>query len=293
ESLNLRMPKGTVGHRWQSKKGEWNLDLDFTPRLTLEGASDETVSIGIDDFSSPERRTIYRQVPIRFVTTANGQRRAVATSFDILKAQYGIGADYNDATEPFTPAWQEQFTGVAASEVIRFAREWGRTAETTKGRCMVIIGAGVNHWYHNNLIYRACITALMITGCIGRNGGGWNHYVGQEKLAPQGSWAPIAFGLDWGGPARLQNTPSFHYMHSHQWRYDRAFNDVCAVSDKDHPMASGHTADRQAMAVRNGWLPCFPQFDRPNHEVLADAQKANVAPEKFVADQLRSRNLRF
>ena len=108
-------------------------------------------------------------------------------------------ASYEDARHPFTPAWQEQFTGVSAKDVIRFAREWGRTAETTKGRCMVIIGAGVNHWYHNNLIYRACITALMVTGCIGRNGGGWNHYVGQEKLVPIASWAPIAFGRTGAG----------------------------------------------------------------------------------------------
>ncbi len=28
--------------------------------------------------------------------------------------------------------------------------------------------------------------ALMLTGCVGKNGGGLNHYVGQEKLAPGG-----------------------------------------------------------------------------------------------------------
>jgi len=297
EDLKLRMPKGTVGHRWQSKKGEWNLDCDFTPRLSLADASDEVVEVTIEDFSIPgPPRRIRRPVPARRVMTIDGPQ-LVATSFDILIAQYGIGASYDDATQPFTPAWQEQFTGVAAADVIRFAREWGRTAETTKGRCMVIIGAGVNHWYHNNLIYRACITALMMTGCIGRSGGGWNHYVGQEKLVPIGSWAPIAFGLDWGGPARLQNTPSFHYMHSDQWRYDRAFNEVCSVTDDTHAMSSGHTADRQAMAVRNGWLPCFPQFDRPNHDVLAEARAAGAttpdALGAYVANELKERRLHF
>jgi len=313
EELQIRMPQGTVGHRWQKQQGQWNLESrdarngeEYTPRLTLAGASDAIVTVGIDDFSIPgPPRTLRRAVPARSVTTVAGPRM-VTTVFDLLLAQYGIDrglgagewpAGYGDASQPFTPAWQEQFTGVAAADVIRFAREWGRTAEATKGRCMVIIGAGVNHWYHNNLIYRACITALMITGCIGRSGGGWNHYVGQEKLAPAGSWAPIAFGLDWGGPARLQNAPSFHYIHSDQWRYDRAFRDICPVADEDHPMASGHTADRQAMAVRNGWLPCFPQFDRPNHEVLAAARDAGAAtPEKiggFVADRLRMRDLRF
>jgi len=278
EELQLRMPKGTVGHRWQKTKGEWNLDLDFTPRLSLADVAEETVSLKFDDFSEGHA-TLLRKVPARTVGD-----KLVATVFDLLVAQY----------ETFTPEWQEKFTGVPADDVVRFAREWGKTAEETQGRCMVIIGAGVNHWYHNNLIYRACITALMLTGCIGKSGGGWNHYVGQEKLVPIASWAPLAFATDWGGPPRLQNAPSFHYMHSDQWRYDRAFSEVCAVADDAHSMANGHTADRQALAVRNGWLPCFPQFDRPNHEVLAAAREAGaVDVGEFVAQQLKERKLRF
>ncbi|MHB0971802.1 MAG: nitrate reductase subunit alpha [Thermoanaerobaculia bacterium] len=316
EEMSLRVPQGSVGHRWQKKKGAWNLESrdgrsgeEFTPRLTLSGESDDVVPVILDDFTEPGAPApLMRAVPVRRVETLKGPR-LVTTVFDLLLAQYGVARDlgksiqsdwpmgYDDASQPFTPAWQEKFTGVSADDVIRFAREWGATAEKTNGRCMVIIGAGVNHWYHNNLIYRACITALMLTGCVGRNGGGWNHYVGQEKLVPAGSWAPIAFAQDWGGPSRLQNTPSFHYMHSGQWRYEKAFHDVCPVANEDHPMAGGHTADRQAMAVRLGWLPCFPQFDRPNHEVLAEARSAGAtSPEsvaQFVADQLRSRKLRF
>ncbi|MCX6895718.1 MAG: hypothetical protein NTZ16_09530 [Verrucomicrobia bacterium] len=49
-------------------------------------------------------------------------------------------------------------------------------------------------------------------------------------------------------------------MNSDQWRYDKAFSEICPVSDAKHPMAHGHTADKQAMAVRCGWLPCYPQF---------------------------------
>ncbi|MGZ8854213.1 MAG: molybdopterin-dependent oxidoreductase, partial [Thermoanaerobaculia bacterium] len=171
EALQLRMPQGTIGHRWQKKKGQWNLEFrdsrtgeEYRPLLSLSGANDGVVSVKIDDFSEPgPPKTLLRNVPARRVDTVDGSR-LVATAFDILLAQYGVECDSSDATQPFTPAWQEQFTGVAAADVIRFAREFGRTAEQSKGRCMVIIGAGVNHWYHNNLIYRACITALMLTG---------------------------------------------------------------------------------------------------------------------------------
>jgi nitrate reductase alpha subunit len=297
EELKLRMPQGTVGHRWQKRKGQWNLESrdartgeDYTPRLTLRDASETVVPLKIDDFSEPgPPKTRLHNIPARRVGS-----HLVATAFDILLAQYGAEADSSDPTEPFTPAWQEQFTGVPADEVVRFAREWGKSAEESSGRCMIIIGAGVNHWYHNNLIYRACITALMVTGCIGRSGGGWNHYVGQEKLVPVASWAPIAFAQDWGGPPRLQNTPSFHYMHTDQWRYERPFGEICPVTDPTHSMARGHTADRQAQAVRAGWLPCYPQFDRPNSQVLAEARAAGAESiPDYVAQQLRERNLRF
>ena len=50
----------------------------------------------------------------------------------------------------------------------------------------------------------------MLTGCVGRNGGGLNHYVGQEKLAPMASWLPVAMALDWvqaAAPAKLALVP--------------------------------------------------------------------------------------
>jgi nitrate reductase alpha subunit len=312
-SDKLVMPRGSVGHRWQKRQGEWNLKAEdalsgapIDPLLSLHDRADATAPVAFADFSEGDGdRVLIRHVPVRNIPTKDGPI-LVTTAFDLLMAQHGVrrgdqpgewptGDD--DPTHPFTPAWQERFTGIKASTVQRFARQWTRTAEQTEGRCMIIIGAGANHWYHNNLIYRACITTLMLTGCIGKNGGGWNHYVGQEKLAPMASWGPIAFGGDWGGPPRLQNAPSFHYMHSDQWRYDRAFREVCPVSDTGHPMADGHTADKQALAVRNGWLPCHPQFTKHNFKIIEEAREAGAdTPEKIVAhvvEQLTSRKLKF
>lgn len=308
----LKFPGGTVGHRWQKQKGQWNLKLEdcrdgsaVDPQLLLEVSSEQTVPVEFSDFSSGANDKVFtRNIPVQRIQTTSGPV-CVTTGLELLLGQYGVDRgfggeypkSYEDAAVPFTPAWQEKFTGIKSKVVIEFARHWARTAEETEGRCMIIIGAGVNHWYHNNLIYRACITSLILCGCVGRNGGGWNHYVGQEKLVPAASWAPLAFATDWGGPPRLQNSPSFHYMHSDQWRYDRAFNEICPVAEEDNPVASGHTADKQAMAVRNGWLPCFPQFNRTNREIIEEARSNGaITPEEiqdYVVDQLAQRRLKF
>jgi nitrate reductase / nitrite oxidoreductase, alpha subunit len=307
----LRMLKGTVGHRWQKKKGEWNLKMEdavtgepIQPRLSLAGEK-KSIPVLFNDFSlGTNDQKIIRHIPVREVQTSKGPV-LVTTGMELLFGQYGVSrgyegqwpSSYEDDTQLFTPAWQEKFTGVKGSVAINFAREWARTAELTEGKCSVIIGAGVNHWYHNNLIYRSVINALIFCGCIGKSGGGLNHYVGQEKLTPQASWGPIAFGTDWSGPPRQQNAPSFHYMHSDQWRYDRNFSEICPVSDSSHPMAHGHTADKQALAVRAGWLPCYPQFDRSNFEIIKEAEangaKADDEIIAYVVKQLKDRKLKF
>ena len=85
---------------------------------------------------------------------------------------------------------------------------------------MVIVGAALNHWYHMDMTYRGIINMLMLCGCIGQSGGGWCHYVGQEKLRPQTGWAPLAFAADWNRPARQMNGTSFFYAHTSQWRHE-------------------------------------------------------------------------
>lgn len=74
---------------------------------------------------------------------------------------------------------------------------------------MIILGAGVNHWYHMDMNYRGMINILVFCGCVGQSGGGWAHYVGQEKLRPQTGWLPLAFALDWNRPPRQMNSTSF------------------------------------------------------------------------------------
>jgi nitrate reductase alpha subunit len=304
-----KMPMGSAGFRWGREKGKWNLLLEdglygdpIEPVLTFLNRADEVVDVKLDDFSAG--KTIARGVPVRSLELADGTRIFVATAYDLMMAQYGVdrglGGDtptsYDDEEQPYTPAWQERYTGLSRDLVIKFAREWGSTAELTRGKCTVIIGAGINHWYHANLMYRAAMHALMFSGCVGVNGGGLAHYVGQEKLAPGESWGAVAFAKDWYPPSRQQNAPSWHYVHSDQWRYERSFTEYHTLPDSpDSPR--GHTMDHQVRAVRRGWLPFYPQFDRSSIELVRAAEKAGCKDEKDIVDwvvaKLKSRELKF
>jgi len=311
-SKSPKMPKGSSGFRWGAKKGNWNLQLsdgkdgsEITPVLTFLGDGDEVLQVEFDDFGTGSTKK--RGVPVKKIVTADGKTVLVTTAYDLLMAQYGVDRglageypkNYDDAEGVYTPAWSEKYTGVGRDVLIRFAREWGVTAEKTGGRCTILIGAGINHWYHANLIYRAGIHALMFCGCVGVNGGGLAHYVGQEKLAPGESWASIALAKDWYPPSRLQNSPSWHYVHSDQWRYEKEFTDYHTVPQhgREETTAQGHTMDMQVRAVRQGWLPFYPQFpENPLHL----AQKAREAGAKtgdeiaaWIAEQLRHRKMKF
>jgi len=306
-----KMPMGSVGHRWGKEMGKWNLTLkdgvdgsSIDPELTFLDANDATVSVNFDDFGQADE--FNRAVPVKRITTHSGETVLVTTAYDLLMAQYGVArgldgsypSSYDDDA-PYTPAWSEKYTGMNRDMVIRFAREWASTAEHTNGKCTIIIGAGINHWYHANLMYRAGINALMFCGCIGVNGGGLAHYVGQEKLAPGESWGSIALAKDWFPPSRVQNAPSWHYVHTDQWRYEKEFTDYHTVPRQQpaNTLAKGHTMDVQSRAVRNGWLPFYPQFNKNPIDVVKDAKADGAADNdevvKKVVSQLKSGDLKF
>ncbi len=307
-----KMPMGSVGDRWGKEKGKWNLELKdgqdgsaIDPALTFLSDHDVVVPVRLDNFA--EGNTIARGVPVKKIQAADGRTVTVATVYDLMMAQYGVPrgigegypADYNDESAPYTPAWAEKYTGLGRETLIRFAREWAVTAEKTQGKCTIIIGAGVNHWYHANLMYRAGIHALMFCGCVGVNGGGLAHYVGQEKLAPAEPWGAIAFAKDWFPASRLQNAPSWHYVHTDQWRYEKEFTDYHTVPKNadGSPAVGGHTMDHQVRAVRNGWLPFYPQFGKNPLDLVREAEAAgakdDAAVVNHVVEQLKDRNLKF
>ncbi|QSO52584.1 nitrate reductase subunit alpha [Alicyclobacillus curvatus] len=302
------VPNGSLGYRWDKSK-KWNLHMEdengqgLRPQLSFLNASDEVKIVGFPVFSEQETGVVRRGVPVKALHTANGEMVYVTTVLDLMMAHHGVrrglpGAypvDYNDSV-PYTPAWQEAITGVDRSLAIRVAREFADNAAKTQGRSMIALGAGTNHWYHSDLIYRAIINLVLLTGCQGVNGGGWAHYVGQEKVRPLEGWTTVAFGLDWMRPARQMNGTSFFYFATDQFRYEEQ-----DVATKASPLAGKfgdmHPADVNTLAARLGWLPSFPQMTENSLEVIkrARAAGANTADEvsAWVANELKNGRLNF
>ncbi|HEX6326360.1 MAG TPA: nitrate reductase subunit alpha [Jiangellaceae bacterium] len=295
------VPAGTLGDRWtESGLGRWNLDLGgASPALTLLGEGAEPVELLLPRFDSLDGSgaVMRRGVPARRIGD-----RLVTTVFDLMLAQYGVGRSglpgdwptgYDDATEPYTPAWQEAITSVSSASVIRTAREMARNSERSGGRTMIIIGAGVCHWFHADASYRAIMSLLMLTGAIGRNGGGWAHYVGQEKCRPVTGWATMAMATDWQRPPRQMIGTAYWYTHTDQWRYDGYRADALAWPLARGGLAGLHTADAMALSARLGWMPSYPQFNRNPLELVDEAEAAGEEAPAFVARKLAAGELKF
>jgi nitrate reductase alpha subunit len=304
-----RLVNGTIGYRWDGS-GKWNLKLEdpvtgdqVSPKLSFLDDSDAVVDVEFPVFGPEfgEGSIIVRKVPAKRVKVKGGEA-LVATVFDLLAAYLGIdrglGGDYPsgyDDPKPFTPAWQEEVTGVSRELVVKIAREFAETAAKTKGRVMIMLGPGVNHWYHADLYYRSILMLVKLTGAEGRNGGGWAHYVGQEKIRTIAGWAKVAFALDWLGPPRHQNSPSFYYVHTDQWRYDPM--DVRLISakwgDALEKLKCSHPVDCNVIAARLGWLPFYPQFNRNPIELAREAREKGKDPVEYVVELLKAGKLKL
>jgi nitrate reductase / nitrite oxidoreductase, alpha subunit len=290
------VPNGSSGHRYQSEAGRWNLRLEgCEPALTLLGRRDaEAVGVDLPRFDEPG--VLRRGVPALHVGGL-----LVTTVLDLMLAQYGVGRPglpgewpegYDDPA-PYTPAWQEQVTSVDRHLAVRVAREFARNAELTKGRSMIAMGAGTNHWFHSDAIYRTFLSLLLLCGCEGRNGGGWAHYVGQEKVRPLAGWQSIAFASDWVRPPRHQSGTPWFYLATDQWRYEGVRPEDLAWAGARGLFRGKHVADLNALGARLGWLPAHPTFDRNPLDLVDEAEAAGADPAEHVVQELRQGRLGF
>ncbi|WP_114811516.1 nitrate reductase subunit alpha [Paraburkholderia kururiensis] len=320
------LPNGSIGFRWGAEgrddEGKWNLE-DKEARhggpvhlklSVIEGEEQahEIVDVAFPYFggvNSPHFPANAQQgdinmarVPaVRLPLGKDGEVREaiVATVFDLQAAQYGIdrglgsGAASYDDDAPYTPAWAESITGVPREQIVTVAREFAANADKTQGRSMVIIGAAMNHWYHADMNYRGVINLLMMCGCIGKSGGGWAHYVGQEKLRPQTGWTALAFALDWVRPPRQTNSTSFFYAHTDQWRYEKLNVEEIVSPLADRKQYGGSMIDYNVRAERMGWLPSAPQLKTNPLHIAAAAAAQGMEPKDYVVKGLTDGSLRM
>jgi len=295
------VPNGSLGHRFgDTGVGRWNLDLgDVDPKLSLIDTARDRALLELPRFDTPDgaAASLPRGVPVRRVGD-----HLVTTVFDMLLAQYGVGRDglpgewpssYDDASAPYTPAWQEPITGVPASAAARIGREFAANAEESKGRSMIVMGAGTNHWFHSDTIYRAFLTLTNLTGCQGVNGGGWAHYVGQEKVRPLTGYTQVANALDWVRPPRNMIQTAYWYLHTNQYRYDHFGADTLSARTGTGQLAGKSTADVIAQSARMGWMPSYPTFNRNPLELSDEATEAGKPVAEYIVDELKSGRLDF
>ncbi len=166
------------------------------------------------------------------VQLADARAAEVTPVFELLRQQL---ADY-----PLAKVAER--TGLPAHEIQQFARELG-----TRKPAMIIHGAGTNHWFHNDLINRAFILLVALTGNVGKNGGGFNHYVGQERIWPEHGFFELAFPES-RKKQRFQNTTLWSYAHS---------------ANKDPHLYNGKPVEWYIeQSVKNGWMPLWPTGGR-------------------------------
>ncbi len=311
---NVVVPNGSVGFRW-GETGKWNLEeksgggTGTRLRLSLAASKDDVARVAFPYFGNIEHdhfagtthpSVLPRHVPVKRLQLKDGET-PVASVYDLFLANYGIDRGFGgahtatsyDDLEPYTPAWAEAITGVPRGQIIQVAREFARNAEKTNGRSMIIIGAAMNHWYHSDMNYRSAINMLVMCGCVGQSGGGWSHYVGQEKLRPQSGWLPLAFALDWARPPRQQNSTSCFYAHTDQWRYESLdVNEILSPTAPAGPW-DGALIDYNVRAERMGWLPSAPQLETNPLELGKAIKKSGKPAGEYVAQALASDELKL
>ena len=310
-------PGGTMADRWDMDSAKWNLSQDNVDSVMSIAETDEfsTAEVLFPRFdldADVEGETadgghgpigagiVHRGVPVRDV---NGTK--VTTVFDIMLAHYGVERpelnlpgswpkDFFDSSEVGTPAWQEELTGVPAETAIRIGREFAQNAADSKGRSQIIMGAGVNHYFHADTIYRTFLALTSMCGTQGVNGGGWAHYVGQEKLRPINGWTQWAMATDWQRPPRHMISTGFYYFATEQYRYDNS-----RASHLGSPLASRGSigdkmvSDTMAESMRRGWMPAYPQFNKNNLIIAEEAKQAGKDISDYVVEKLGTGELEF
>ncbi|WP_136688077.1 nitrate reductase subunit alpha [Halorhabdus amylolytica] len=200
---------------------------------------------------------------------------AVDDTVQTTDGQVSVTSVWNNLREElanYTPEYVAEETGVGTETHQKIAREF---ADVDRGK--IIHGKGVNDWYHNDLGNRAIQLLVTLTGHIGRNGTGVDHYVGQEKIWTFKGWKSLSFPT---GSVRGVPTTLWTYYHA-------------GILDN----TDAETRRKIEEAVDKGWMPVYPEEredgTRPDPTTMFvwrgnffNQAKGNVAVEEVLWDKL-------
>lgn len=162
------------------------------------------------------------------VKLKDGKSVAVRPVFSLLKEALA---------KDFTPAKASKITNVPVAAIESLAKRFG-----TAKPAMIIHGAGTNHWYHSDVIVRSMLLLCALTGAVGKQGAGWNHYVGQWKPVALLGIAPLAFPK-----------PKHKFVNSALWCY--VHGEVFDSMDPKVMDANKYVKE----SIAKGWFPIFPK----------------------------------
>ena len=253
--------------------GRWNLELDG-------------VEPGADAPRAPRRARRGRRCPASTSATPRAAAslrrgvparrvggRLVTTVFDLLAAQLGVRREGLPGDWPCRLRRRRRavHAGLAGGDhrrrrsdrVTRVAREFARNAERTNGRSMIVLGAGTNHWFHSDQIYRAMLQLVAALRLPGRQ---------RRRLGPlrrPGEGAPDHRLVDARVRPRLDRgrRASRRRRRSGSSRATSSATSASRADEFSTPLGTGvldgmHLADCNALAARLGWMPSYPTFDR-------------------------------
>ena len=95
------------------------------------------------------------------------------------------------------------------------------------------------------------------------------------------------------GPPRQQNSTSFFYAHTDQWRYERLGIDEVLSPLADRKAYGGSMIDYNVRAERMGWLPSAPQLKTNPMQVVSDAQAAGMDARDYAVKGLKDGSLQL
>jgi nitrate reductase alpha subunit len=196
------------------------------------------------------------QLDVDRTVSADGQQVRVRSVWNEL----------GDELSTYTPDHVQEVTGVGRQTHQEIAREFANVE-----RAKIIHGKGVNDWYHNDLGNRAIQLLVTLTGNLGRQGTGLDHYVGQEKIWTFHGWQTLSFPT---GSVRGVPTTLWTYYHA-------------GILDNADP----ETAEKIRESIDRGWMPVYPSEredgTRPDPSVMFvwrgnyfNQAKGNVAVEE-------------